>query len=1803
MKDSKRKFYSVALILSLIFTLFSPAFAFADTNQNTKYTDFFDDDDHNSHMEKLVKNSQSLLEKTPELGTGLRSAADDGDEEVSVIVQMSKAPVALAEGAQKIQRRAFGMKKEKNAITKITEQQKKLIKDMNEDDVSFTKHQSYNQVLNGMAITVNAGDLDKLLNMDGVISVDPDEEMHALELPQNDEEAGAFMDDSVPHLGIPDLWDDGVTGENVKVAVLDTGIDYDHPDFDGVYKGGYNFVEHDDDYNDDRAGDDPYETSPDERPEGVPEFDDNDNPYYTSHGTHVAGTIAAQGDNDYDIRGIAPDVDLYAYRVLGAYGSGASSSIIKAIDRAVEKDMDIINLSLGGGSNSQTSPDAVAINNAEVAGVTPVIATGNSGPGRGTIGTPSTSALGIAVGNTTLPEATYDAHLQVEAADFEEEYDAELMAWEFGTDPDDDLSGEFDVAAVPDWGEEADYDDIDVDGKVALVSRGEVPFVDKIFAAEEAGAAGIMIHNNEGDGPSDVALGENFDFIPSFDLSTEDGEAFREAIAASDENTGTVTISDYEKGETAGGEINETSSQGPTTPTFDIKPDVVAPGTNIMSTVPAYGKYEDDADYDSAYDSKSGTSMATPHVAGIAALILSENPDFEPHDVKVALSNTAKQLDEEEYDVFSQGSGLVQPEAAVNPGTLAYAQDSTKYPDNDGMETEEDYEKGTVTFGRVSPDPDAETTVTKEIEVRDLAGDVSDYDVDVEVTKEAGGDLADASVSVDEESFTLDGSETLDITLTVPEGEDDLGNEMLGYIHLTGGSDDLSLPFAVEFSDETPTGLEYFYTDDEAIAPNGEGTIDETELNFSLYDDQMNVIFEVWSATEPGPAGDNYIGYIDGGNVPAGSYLLPIDGKYMPWDADEEDVEEEDMPDGVYSIDFNALDMEVGDVVTMDFAPLIVKTSEPSFDLDAVDTTDGTEHTVTGTIDDKFIDFKELYEEAFEDEDDYDVNEYISAEYELLADDDVVDDGEIALDDDGSFETDLSGLESDVTYTFSIDTEDAVGITGESETEFTVPTADVELTPSTTDYTVDPVTIDVDADDETTFTELKWLTGDKSAGEVAEEGTEILDDQSFDVSENGTYTVYAKDENDLEGTESIEITNITDPVDISLSPETTDYTVDPVMIDVTTDSEVDLKTLKWLAGEKDIDDFENNGNDILETGAFEATKNRTYTVYAENEYGIKAVQTITIDNITDPVEVSLTSSTDELSEAPVEVSVEVDSAAELTDLKMLKGDAIAEDIDKNGSDILDDHAFEVEENDVYSVLAKNSEGIYDVETIVVDNIQNEINLFMTPDTVDSTKGPVSITIETDSLSDLTALEWMKGNKQMDDFEAGQGNDILDTEAFEASENDIYTVYAENEEGIETVNRVSVDNIVKPLSLGLSQSETDETYGPVTVDVDVSTEAEIESLRFMSGGKSAEDFADGEGNSIDREANAFSVDENGTYTVYARTDEGNVQTSVVEVTNLLEKEDEVTASSDPRDGVVTVTDEDVEKLDDEGTFVVDLDDAISVDVAFSDGQVQALREKDASLIVRNNDVDMDVALANLPTNEDITIGVHQGDDEKDAVSRVYDLTISADGEEINKFTVPVQLSFQVDTDKVDDADALDVRYYDESKEEWVVMEDTRFDDGKMNINAKHFTKFGVFEMTDEAKKDGKEKKEKGETATNKKDNCNCGDDDGDDGSGVGDGSGGVNGTGGNNGNSGARKNVDNGKNNSSGNTGKTNGSNAKQPTPSANGKTSGTDETDSGNGDKLPSTATPMYNIMLIGAILLIIGSLTLYIYRKKNKSA
>jgi len=1107
------------MALAMVFTLLAPM----NVSANVDAKPFKQDGTSESTMQlkAAIAEQLNLLEGGSTLHKDLQGLS--GNEEVAVIVHLSEKPVALEQGIQELAGKTFTRADAAKAETKVQAQHTFFKKEINAKKIALKEGYSYNTVLNGFSATVRADDLKKLLDIKGVTLIEPDAEVHAFEDPlaSADGQVDAAMNTSISFLGIEKLWAEGIEGQGIKVAVLDTGIDKDHPDFAGIYKGGKNFIPHSSNYTKPRAADDASETSPVERVAGVPEFSPTGSAFYTSHGTHVAGTIAAIGANPYGVKGIAPKVDLYAYRVLGAYGSGSTSGIIAAIETAVIEKMDVINLSLGGGANSETDGGSFAINNAMMAGTISVIATGNSGPNRGTMGTPATARLGIAVGNTTNPEAHFDSKVNVAVGDYQLSKTINLMGTTFGQDAATQLSGEYEVVAVPGLGKITDYNGIDVNGKVALVARGEIAFVDKIAFAKGEGAIAVLIHNSTSGSntpnASGTFLGDAFEFIPTYDLSLTDGEAIRAALK---NGRGTVKFADFNKTMTIGDDVNDSSSRGPSTPNFDIKPDVSAPGTNIMSTIPMYKSDFPDASYEEAFTRKTGTSMATPHIAGIAALVKQANPDWNAFDVKVALSNTAKILDTKKYDVMAQGAGRVQAYAAARPNVLAYAIDEAVL---DGSGEVVENIKGTVTFGPQSL-KENNISVTKEILVKDIKGNGGNYDVTVDVTKA----FADAKVTVDKSSFILNGEQLLTVTLTASKNTNTkAGSEILGYIKVKGEGTEVSLPFAADFAGASATAIQDMAISETDLSFNNDGYRHTAELTFKLTGDVMTNYIELWDIMNPdgGEYGDGYIGYLHAGDyLPAGSYKLDIDGMYRPWTPGKPLTT---IPDGLYTIDFSALTASGNPPVIGDYAgPIVVKSTAGTIE----GTVAGTK--ATGKIIDKYVDYQaelENYDLGF------DLNTKLKTTFEVLENEVVKSSGPVKLAQDGTFIFDVGTLDNE-TDSLKVKYVDAAGNAAEL-------VISGEVVEEVVEYSVDKesLSLEIGGTEKLTVTETTTKEGGTTEEkDVTAESTFTSADPNVATVENGTVTAVGVGStevlvsyNEFTATIAVEVTKVTDPDPVS----------------------------------------------------------------------------------------------------------------------------------------------------------------------------------------------------------------------------------------------------------------------------------------------------------------------------------------------------------------------------------------------------------------------------------------------------------------------------------------------------------------------------------------------------------------------------------------------------------------------------------------------------------------------------------------------
>lgn len=257
---------------------------------------------------------------------------------------------------------------------RIQQAQSSLITDLNRRKVQFKVHRQFHQLTNTISLNVAGADLAALRTLPQVAAVYPDSQVKA------------SLAESVPATHAPKVWDlkdatgIAITGKGIKVAILDTGIDYTQPDLGGCLgKGckvvaGQNFVEG----------------------EAADNLMD-----HNGHGTHVAGIVAASGV----LKGLAPDASLYAYKVLNNDGFGTDSSIIAGLEKAVNPDgdaatddgADVINMSLGGPADAD-SPLSEAANAAMASGAVVVVAAGNSGSRYGTIGSPGNAARVLTVG-------------------------------------------------------------------------------------------------------------------------------------------------------------------------------------------------------------------------------------------------------------------------------------------------------------------------------------------------------------------------------------------------------------------------------------------------------------------------------------------------------------------------------------------------------------------------------------------------------------------------------------------------------------------------------------------------------------------------------------------------------------------------------------------------------------------------------------------------------------------------------------------------------------------------------------------------------------------------------------------------------------------------------------------------------------------------------------------------------------------------------------------------------------------------------------------------------------------------------------------------------------------------------------------------------------------------------------------------------------------------------------------------------------------------------------------------------------
>lgn len=537
----------------------------------------------------------------------------------------------------------------------------------------------YRMVLNAIAIVAPKALADKLKAEMNVAYVEQETSFDRPR-PVDTSSTGAVgtlanlnVENSVKFIGADKV---GVTGKGMKIGVIDTGIDYTHAMFGGAGTAeAYAAIDPSKPYAGfptkkvvggiDLAGT-AYNTASGDYTLHIPVPDANPLDE-AGHGSHVSGTIAGVGDGVNTYSGVAPDASLYAIKVFGKSGSTGDAVVVAALEYAanparngdLHDQLDVVNLSLGSSFGQPHILYQEAIHNLSIGGTVVVASAGNSGDVDYIVGSPSVADDAISVA-ASVDDSTWNWKFPAVKFSLPTTGDQLVQAVE------GPISKPLaDVAHFE--GKLVDLGILDTDptaaqaaavkGQVALVARGTVPFTDKIKRAVAAGAIAVVVTNNE-EGDAFAMGGDgNFD-VPAFMVTLDFGNTVREQMTKGD-----VKVT-FDAGQAVTRpELIDTiasfSSKGPRSDDGLLKPEISAPGFNVVSAGMGQGNKG---------VRMSGTSMAGPHITGVMALLKQTHPELSSLELKSLLMGHAKTItdaDKKTYQLSRQGAGRVQADLSA----------------------------------------------------------------------------------------------------------------------------------------------------------------------------------------------------------------------------------------------------------------------------------------------------------------------------------------------------------------------------------------------------------------------------------------------------------------------------------------------------------------------------------------------------------------------------------------------------------------------------------------------------------------------------------------------------------------------------------------------------------------------------------------------------------------------------------------------------------------------------------------------------------------------------------------------------------------------------------------------------------------------------------------------------------------------------------------------------------------------------------------------------------------------------------
>lgn len=767
------------------------------------------------------------------------------EEKVRVIVELNDIPATM--------QLEDGVQPSEKLIEKVKEAQKPIQEEVMSETGEEVRH-TFGNLINGFSIEVKRKDIEKIKDVDGVA------EVKEVNVYYPDINSAKEFTEAI------NVWNDyGYNGEGLVVSIIDTGIDPSHKDMKLTDTSKAKL-------NEDNTNIGPGKFYTDKVPYGYNFADENDEIVDVNgsmHGMHVAGIVAANAseeevNNNEGVKGVAPEAQVLAMKVFtnnpeieGAY----SDDIIAALEASVELDADIINMSLGStaGYRDPEDPEQVAIKNATDDGVICVVSAGNSATSTdpyiingvsdiAVVGSPglATDALQVASSENsviTLPALQATIGNETKLMGYTQ---CDISPTEFFNS--DTKSELIDCG----FGNPEDFEGKDLNGKVALISRGDITFVEKQINAQAAGATVVVIYNNVDNSAYINMATDSSIKIPVVFITKEDADILKNgplSEATISFNNKVVNLANPEAAT-----MSSFTSWGPA-PNLEFAPQITAPGGNIYSTL-----------NNNSYGSMSGTSMSSPHVAGATALIiqgLKENGiNLEGRElvefVKKTIINTAETLTEtnalgEEnipYSPRRQGAGIIQAKEAIKNRVLV--------TDENGQATVSLKEIGNTTTFKLTltnySDKEERYTVESLGDVLTaftptmIGGDVISGYMAFDTV------LDGASISFDNNKITVPANGTVDLNVTLNVEEGTVSNNFVeGFIKFISENEDtpsLVVPYMGYYGDwSADTIIDGAVWDEESItiSPSFAATEVLGDYNYAGYagrDEVGNIIID-----------------------------------------------------------------------------------------------------------------------------------------------------------------------------------------------------------------------------------------------------------------------------------------------------------------------------------------------------------------------------------------------------------------------------------------------------------------------------------------------------------------------------------------------------------------------------------------------------------------------------------------------------------------------------------------------------------------------------------------------------------------------------------------------------------------------------------------------------------------------------------------------------------------------------------------------------------------------------------------------